>query len=159
VKAAITLIVNAESHELEVAPNETLVEVLRERLRLTGTKEGCGQGDCGTCIVLLDGKPVNSFLLLAVDVDGRQVTTIEGLEQDGRLHPLQESYIEKGALQCGFCAPGMIMSGKALLDENPQPSEQEIKRALSGVLCRCGSYKKIIDAVEAAGVKMRGAKS
>ena len=158
-KAAISLIVNTESHELEVEPNETLVEVLRERLRLTGTKEGCGHGDCGSCIVLLNGKPVNSCLVLAVDADGCQVTTIEGLEVDGQLHPLQESYIEKGALQCGFCAPGMIMSGKALLDENPQPTAQEIKHALAGVLCRCGSYKKIIDAVEAAGAKLRGAKS
>ncbi len=154
----ITLLVNGETHELEVAPHQTLVEVLRERLRLTGTKEGCGLGDCGSCIVLLAGKPVNSCLVLAVDADGREVTTIEGLESAGKLHPLQESYIEKGALQCGFCAPGMIMSGKALLDENPQPTEREIKQALSGVLCRCGSYKKIIDAVEAAGAKMRGAK-
>jgi carbon-monoxide dehydrogenase small subunit len=158
VKAPITLMVNGEPHELEVAPHETLVEVLRERLQLTGTKEGCGMGDCGTCIVLLDGEPVNSCLVLAVDADGRKVTTIEGLESDGTLHPLQESYLEKGALQCGFCAPGMIMSGKALLDANPEPSKDEIKRALSGVLCRCGSYKKIIDAVEAAGEKIRGAK-
>jgi len=159
VKVAITLIVNGERHQLEVAPHETLVEVLRERLRLTGTKEGCGLGDCGTCIVLLDGQPVNSCLVLAVEAGGREVATIEGLESDGRLHPLQEAYLEKGALQCGFCTSGMIMSGKALLDANPQPGREEIKRALAGVLCRCGSYKKIVDAVEAAGEKMRGAKA
>jgi carbon-monoxide dehydrogenase small subunit len=155
----ISLLVNGERHELEVAPNETLVEVLRERLHLTGTKEGCGSGDCGTCIVLLDGQPANSCLVLAVDVAGRAVTTIEGLETDGELHPMQEAYLEKGALQCGFCAPGMILSGKALLDANPDPGKEEIKRALAGVLCRCGSYKKIVDAVEAAGAKMRGAKA
>ena len=157
-KMPISLMVNGEPHELEVAPNETLVEVLRERLRLTGTKEACGAGDCGSCIVLLDDAPVNSCLVLAVDANGRRIATIEGLESDGRLHPLQESYLETGALQCGFCTSGMIMSGKALLDQNSQPSQEEIKRALTGVLCRCGSYKKIIDAVEAAGEKMRGAK-
>lgn len=155
-KVPVNLLVNGESCQLEVAPHETLVEVLRERLHLTGTKEGCGLGDCGSCIVLLDGIPVNSCLVLAVDAHGRQVATIEGLGDAGRLHPLQEAYLEKGAVQCGFCTPGMIMSGKALLDEHPAAGEEEIKRALSGVLCRCGAYKKIVEAVKAAGEKMRG---
>jgi aerobic carbon-monoxide dehydrogenase small subunit len=127
------------------------LEVLRDHLHLTGTKEGCGVGDCGTCIVLLDGQPVNSCLMLAVDASRRQVTTIEGLEENGRIHPLQEKFLEKGAVQCGFCSPAMILSAKSLLDKNPAPTEGEIKEALSGVLCRCGSYKKIIEAVRAAG--------
>jgi carbon-monoxide dehydrogenase small subunit len=156
VKVPVKLLVNGELYQLDVAPNETLVELLRERLHLTGTKEGCGVGDCGTCIVLLEGVPVNSCLVLAIDANGRQVATIEGLGDEGRLHPLQESYLEKGAVQCGFCTSGMIMSGKALLDENPDAGEEEIKRALSGVLCRCGSYKKIVAAVKAAGEKMQG---
>ena len=157
-KVPIKLLVNGEPHQLEVAPNETLVELLRERLHLTGTKEGCGVGDCGTCIVLLEGIPVNSCLVLAVDANGRHVATIEGLGDERKLHPLQESYLEKGAVQCGFCIPGMIMSGKALLDQNPAAGEDEIRRALSGVLCRCGAYKKIVEAVKAAGEKMQGAR-
>jgi len=152
----IGLTVNGELHELEVEPRETLVEVLRERLHLTGTKEGCGLGDCGTCIVLLDGSPVNSCLMLAADAPGREILTIEGLAEKGELHPLQESFLEKGAVQCGFCTPAMILSARALLDRNPAPEEGEIKKALSGVLCRCGSYKKIVEAVQAAGKKMGG---
>lgn len=153
---SIDLMVNGESCRLEVEPQETLVEVLREKLRLTGTKEGCGIGDCGTCIVLMDGAPVNSCLVLAVDAQGHRVETIESLGDEKWLHPLQESFLEKGAVQCGFCSPAMIMSAKALLDENPGAGKDEIKRALSGVLCRCGSYKKIIEAVQAAGEKMEG---
>jgi carbon-monoxide dehydrogenase small subunit len=133
-----------------VEPQLTLLEVLRGSLHLTGTKEGCGTGDCGTCIVLLGGVPVNSCLVLAVDAHGREITTIEGLSRDGVLHPLQRSFIEKGAVQCGFCSPAMILSAKALLDRNSNPSEDEIKRALSGVLCRCGSYQKIVESVRAA---------
>lgn len=155
-KIPVCFVVNGERHELEVSPQETLVELLRERLFLTGTKEGCGVGDCGTCIVLLDGVPVNSCLVLAADLQGRQVTTIEGLEEEGKLHPLQESFLEKGAVQCGFCTPAMILSAKALLDQNPAAGEGEIKKALSGGLCRCGSYKKIVEAVQAAGEKMGG---
>lgn len=155
-KVPIDFVVNGERYELEVEPRETLVELLRERLHLTGTKEGCGIGDCGTCIVLIEGVPVNSCLVLAVDVNGRQVSTIEGLAGEGGLHPLQESFLEKGAMQCGFCTPAMVMSGKALLDRDPGAGEGEIKRALSGVLCRCGSYKKIVEAVKAAGEKMGG---
>lgn len=145
----IQLEVNDERYQVEVDPRVTLVELLRERLYLTGTKEGCGEGDCGTCIVLVNGIPVNSCLMLAVDAHGCRVTTIEGLASDGKLHPLQKSFIENGAIQCGFCTPAMILSAKALLDQNPRPSEEEIKQALSGVLCRCGSYQKIVEAVRA----------
>lgn len=146
---SIQLEVNDESYQVDVEPGTTLVELLRERLHLTGTKEGCGEGDCGTCIVLVNGAPVNSCLMLAVDAQGCRVTTIEGLATDGKLHPLQQSFIENGAIQCGFCTPAMILSAKALLDHNPRPSEEEIKQALSGILCRCGSYQKIVEAVRA----------
>ena len=155
-KIRIGLVVNGERHELVAEPQETLVELLRERLHLTGTKEGCGQGDCGSCIVLVNGSPVNSCLMLAVDANGREVMTVEGLAGEGKLHPVQESFLEKGAVQCGFCTPAMILSAKALLDRNPAAGEEEIKKALSGVLCRCGSYKKIVEAVQAAGEKMGG---
>ena len=152
-KASIEITVNGELYQEEVEPRTTLLELLRQRLYLTGTKEGCGLGDCGTCIVLFDGKPVNSCLMLAVDADGREVTTIEGLAKEGKLDPLQQSFIDKGAVQCGFCTPGMILSAKALLNQNPAPGETEIKQALSGVLCRCGAYQKIIEAVQAAKAK------
>ena len=152
-KTIIELTVNDELRQVEVEPQTTLLEMIREGLHLTGTKEGCGMGDCGTCVVLMDGKPVNSCLILAVDARGRRITTIEGLQKDGKLHPLQQSFIDEGAVQCGFCSPAMILSGVALLEENPHPDEDAIKRALSGVLCRCGSYKKIIAAVKAASPK------
>jgi carbon-monoxide dehydrogenase small subunit len=148
-KVAIELRINSEKHQVEVEPWTTLLDLLRETLHLTGTKEGCGLGDCGTCIVLLNGMPVNSCLMLAVDAHGHQVTTIEGLATNGKLHPLQMSFIEKGTMQCGYCTPAMILSAKALLDKNPKASVEEIKQALSGVLCRCGSYKKIAEAVRA----------
>jgi aerobic carbon-monoxide dehydrogenase small subunit len=153
-KTPIELTVNEESRQVEVEPQTTLLEMLREGLHLTGTKEGCGLGDCGTCIVLLDGKPVNACLILAADTRGHRVTTIEGLAQEGKLHPLQQSFIAEGAVQCGFCSPAMILSAKALLDENTRPTEDEIKKALSGVLCRCGSYKKIVMAVKTAAATM-----
>jgi aerobic-type carbon monoxide dehydrogenase small subunit (CoxS/CutS family) len=143
----IDVTVNGESHRVEVTPWTTLLELLRETLHLTGTKEGCGLGECGTCIVLVDGNPVNSCLMLAADANGQQITTIEGLAEGEALHPLQVSFMEKGAVQCGFCSPAMILSAKALLDKKPGASEGEIKEALSGVLCRCGSYRKIIEAV------------
>jgi carbon-monoxide dehydrogenase small subunit len=152
-KTTMELIVNNEVWPVEVEPQSTLLEILRESLHLTGTKEGCGMGDCGTCIVLVDDKPVNSCLMLAIDARGRRVTTIEGLQKGEELHPIQQSFIDEGAVQCGFCSPAMILSAKVLLDENPRPNEDEIKRALSGVLCRCGSYKKIIAAVKAASSK------
>lgn len=154
----LDLVVNGESCSLEVDPWETLVEVLRERMNLMGTKEGCGQGDCGVCIVLVDGRPVNSCLMLAVNAGGREVETIEGLAKGGVLHPLQRAFLEKGAMQCGFCASGMILSAKALLDQDSKMGEEEIRRGLSGVLCRCGSYKKIVEAVKMAGEEMGGRK-
>ena len=152
--SVISFVVNGERQELSVEPHETLVEVLRERLHLTGTKEGCGVGDCGTCMVLLDGKAVNSCLVLGVDVQGCQVITIEGLAEGKALHPLQQSFLDASAVQCGFCSPAMIISAKSLLDHNPAPVDSEIQRALSGVLCRCGSYKKIVEAVKMAGERM-----
>ncbi|HUL21783.1 MAG TPA: (2Fe-2S)-binding protein [Thermodesulfobacteriota bacterium] len=146
-KIRIDLTVNGEHHQREVDPQTTLVEFLRESLRLTGTKEGCGTGDCGACTVLVDGNPVNSCLMLVADAHGCRVTTIEGLAEEGVLHPLQQSFIDQGAVQCGFCSPAMILSAKALLDRNRNPGEDDIKKALSGVLCRCGSYKKIVESV------------
>ena len=154
-KVSIDIHVNGERYQEEVEPRTTLLEFLRQTLHLTGTKEGCGLGDCGTCIVLLDEKPVNSCLVLAVDANGRQVTTIEGLAEDGKLHPVQQSFIDNGAVQCGFCTPAMILTTKALLDKNPDPVEGEIKQALGGILCRCGSYQKIMNSVQAVGKEER----
>ena len=132
-KALIDLTVNGEAYQLEVEPQTTLLELLRNQLHLTGTKEGCGLGDCGACIVLVEGKPVNSCLMLAMDANGGKVITIEGLEKDGQLHPLQQSFLEKGAVQCGFCTPAMILSAKSLLDKNPGAGEMEI--SLANVRC------------------------
>jgi carbon-monoxide dehydrogenase small subunit len=146
-KLAVTLKINGESYELLVEPKKTLLDVLREDLGLTGTKKGCDQGDCGACTVLLDGKAVNSCLVLAVEVAGQEITTVEGLAQGDRLHPLQESFIRHGAMQCGYCTPGMLLSAKALLDKNPHPSRREVKEAIAGNLCRCTGYVKIIDAI------------
>ena len=143
----IELVVNDETCDLEVEPRETLLEVLRERLLLTGTKEGCGTGDCGACTVLIDGKPVTSCLTLAVSVEGRQIVTIEGISGNGELHPLQRAFVEHGAIQCGFCTPGTVLSAKALLDRNPNPTEAEVRRAIQGNLCRCTGYKKIVEAI------------
>ena len=149
----IELKINGKSYSLSMPPQRTLLEVLREDLGLTGTKEGCSEGECGVCTVLLDGVPVRSCLLLAVDVRGRKITTIEGLVREGELHPIQKSFIEHGAIQCGFCTPGMILSAKALLDEKPSPTEEEIRIALSGNLCRCTGYQKIFKAVQAAALR------
>ena len=146
----IRLRVNGEEHDVVVSPNKTLVEVLRDRLELTGTKMGCGEGACGTCTVLLDGKPVRSCLTLAVEVQGKEIVTIEGLAEGAKLHPVQVAFMEHGAIQCGFCSPGMILTGKALLDENPHPTEEEVRRAISGVVCRCTGYAKIVEAIMAA---------
>ena len=147
-KSLIHMTINDKEYELAVQPNQTLVDVLRYELRLTGTKKGCGTGDCGSCTVIMDGKPVNSCLVLAVQANGRKITTIEGLESEEGLHPVQKAFMEKGAIQCGFCSPGMLLSSKNLLDKNPKPSEEEIRRALSGNLCRCTGYQKIVDAVK-----------
>lgn len=150
----ITLHVNGDQYRLEVPVNRTLLAALREDLGLQGTKEGCGSGDCGACTVLLDGKPVNSCLVLAVAADGCQVTTVEGLGSDERLHPLQEAFIQEGAVQCGFCTPGMLLTAKGLLDENPMPNEAEIRKALAGNLCRCTGYVRIVKAVQKAAAAM-----
>jgi len=149
-KHQIHLIVNGELYDLLVRPNRTLADLIRNDIGLTGTKKGCDQGDCGACTVLANGKVVNSCLVLAVEMDGASVITIEGLQQGHDLHPVQEAFVEKGAIQCGFCTPGMIMTTKALLDENPCPSQADIKHYLEGNLCRCTGYVKIIDAVNKA---------
>jgi len=152
----VKLTVNNTLYELSVKPWETLLDVLREHLGLTGTKEGCGLGECGACTVIMDGKIVNSCLVLAVEANGKQIITIEGLANDDQLHPIQEAFIEHGGLQCGFCTPGMIMSTKALLDENPNPSEEEIKRGIAGNFCRCTGYSKIIESIKVAAKNMHG---
>jgi len=143
----VTLQVNGESYELFIEAKKTLLEVLREDLGLTGTKEVCDLGTCGACTVLLNNKPVLSCLILAVACKGKEIITIEGLRQGETLHPLQNSFIQHGAIQCGMCTPGMILSAKALLDENPHPTEIEVRRAISGNLCRCTGYVKIVDAI------------
>lgn len=147
-KRIVRLTVNNELFEVAINLNRTLLEVLREELSLTGTKESCGQGACGSCTVLLDGLPVRSCLLLAVETEGREITTIEGLSQGEKLHPVQEAFIEHHAIQCGFCSPGMILTATALLEDNPKPTEDEIRHALSGNICRCTGYAKIIGAVK-----------
>ena len=149
----VTLTVNGIRHDLEVAPNATLLELLRASLQLTGAKEGCGVGECGTCLVLVDGEPVTSCIVLAVDADGRVVETIEGLAHDGDLDPLQAAFVEHGAVQCGYCTPAMVMAAAALLRRSPQPDPVETAEALAGVLCRCGSYPKVLEAVRAAAAK------
>lgn len=146
-KQLIELKVNGEIYEMAIDPHRTLLEVLRENLGLTGTKEACGMGDCGACTVLMDGKPVLSCLTLAMDAQAKDILTIEGLAREGELHPVQKAFVEHGAIQCGFCTPGMIMSAKALLDKNPRPTQEEIKKAISGNLCRCTGYIKIIEAI------------
>jgi carbon-monoxide dehydrogenase small subunit len=146
----LRFVLNGKSVRAFVKPNLTLLDLLRHDFKLTGTKKGCDRGDCGTCTVLLDEKPVNSCLILAPKVNGRKVTTIEGLGEPSRLDPLQESFVNFKAVQCGFCSPGMLLSAKALLNENPHPSREEVKRAISGNLCRCTGYTQIIDAIMAA---------
>lgn len=148
-KHQIQLWINGESYDLLVEPRHTLLKVLREELGFTGTKKGCETGDCGACTVLLNGRPVNACLVLAVEANGMEITTIEGLANGNELHPLQEAFIEYGAVQCGFCTPGMILVAKALLDEKSDPSEADVKRAISGNLCRCTGYVKIVKAIMA----------
>jgi len=149
-KKLITLTINKRSYELAVAPNKTLAQVLREELNLPGTKIGCGIGDCGACTVILDGRTVNSCLVLAVQANGSEITTIEGVAEGQNLHPVQQAFVDHGAIQCGFCTPGMVLSAKNLLDRNPRPTESQIREALSGNLCRCTGYQKIVEAVRAA---------
>lgn len=152
-KHSISFIINGEKVHLEVEPHKTLLNMLREDLNLTGAKEGCGAGECGACTVIVDGKAVNSCLMLAVEADGKEILTVEGLAKNGVLDALQESFINNAALQCGYCTPGMIMSAKALLMRNPKPSEEEIKEAIAGNLCRCTGYKAIVDAIKEAAAK------
>jgi aerobic carbon-monoxide dehydrogenase small subunit len=151
---SIVMEVNGVSRRIRVKTSALLLDVLREELGMKGTKRGCDQGQCGACTVLLDGRPVLSCLLLAVQADGKKITTIEGVAGDGRLHPLQEAFVSEGAAQCGFCTPGMILSAKALLAQNRDPAEDEIRRAVSGNLCRCTGYAKIIRAVQKAARRM-----
>jgi len=146
-KTAITLKVNNETYDVVSYPNRTLLEVLRDDLHLTGTKESCGQGVCGSCTVLIDGQPMRSCLTLAVAAQGKAIITIEGLAEGEKLHPVQEAFVEHHAIQCGFCSPGMILTAYALLKENPNPTEEEIRRAISGNICRCTGYAKIVEAV------------
>ncbi len=151
----IALTVNGRVHEVEVEPRERLLDVIRYKLGYTGTKECCGTGDCGACTVLLDGKPVNSCLVLAVSANGRSIVTVEGIAKDGELHPVQRAFAEYGAVQCGFCTPGFIVNSYALLNENPDPDIETIRYWLAGNLCRCTGYQKIIKAVLAAAERMR----
>jgi aerobic carbon-monoxide dehydrogenase small subunit len=148
-KIDVNFTVNGRYVTVPVYPHETLLRVLREKLCLTSVKEGCGVGECGACTVILDGKAVNSCLVLAPSVEGKTVETTEGLAKDGKLHPLQQAFIDHFALQCGFCTPGFLMTAKALLDKNPHPTREEIKLAISGNLCRCTGYHQIVDAIEA----------
>jgi carbon-monoxide dehydrogenase small subunit len=154
-KRIIQLTVNNEDYDLLVTPNRTLLEVLRDDLGLTGAKAGCAEGACGACTVLADGQPVYSCLTLAVEVQDKAITTIEGLADDGKLHPIQQAFVDHAAIQCGFCSPGMILVAKALLDENPQPSQQEAREAISGNVCRCTGYAKIVEAVLIAAERIR----
>ncbi len=146
-KQAIELNINGDNHDVLVSPNNTLLEVLRDKLGLMGTKRGCDLGACGACTVLINGEAYLSCVMLAVDASGKEIMTIEGLAEGGDLHPLQSAFVEKGGLQCGFCTPGMILTAKAILDEEEQPTEDVIKRKMAGNLCRCTGYKKIVEAV------------
>jgi len=152
----IKVMVNGRDYELDVKPWSTLLDMLREDLGLTGTKEGCGQGECGACTVLMDGKAVNACLLLACEADNKQITTIEGLADGEKLHPIQQAFVDIGGLQCGFCTPGMILSTKALLDGNQDPTDEEIRKGLEGNFCRCTGYTKIVESVKAAIQRMKG---
>ncbi len=154
----VTLKVNGVSYRLNIEPWRTLVEVLRDTLGLTGTKKSCNEGECGACTVLMDGKPAASCLVLAMDAQGKEIVTIEGVSEGEKLHPLQEAFLKHGAIQCGFCTPGMVMSAKALLDEHPHPTSTEVRKAISGNLCRCTGYQQIVDSVLAAS-KAMGEKS
>ena len=151
-KQKVSFTLNGELVSVEIETHLTLLQLLRDKLELTGTKEGCGMGECGACTVILNGKTVNSCIFPAVEVDGKNVITIEGLtDAQGTLHPIQKAFIEYGAVQCGFCTPGMVLSAKALLDENPKPTEEEIRSGVAGNLCRCTGYLQIIQAIKAAG--------
>jgi len=147
-RKSLHLKVNGEKYQVEVEPQEILLDVIRDKLNLTGTKRGCDTGDCGACTIIMEGKAVNSCLVLALEANGKEIVTIEGLAKEGQLHPLQEAFVQHGAVQCGYCTPGMIMSAKALLDENRNPTEEEIRKAIAGNLCRCTGYAKIVQAIQ-----------
>ena len=149
-KIRLQLTVNETMVEVETSPNRRLLDILRDDLDLTGTKEGCGIGECGACTVLMDGKAVNACLVIAPQAEGKEILTVEGLARDGKLHPLQQAFLENFAFQCGFCTPGMLLAAKALLDRNSNPSRDQIREGLAGVLCRCTGYIQIFEAVEAA---------
>jgi len=154
-KQILNFILNGEPVQVEIEPHLTLLQLLRDELELTGTKEGCSMGECGACTVLLEGKTINSCIFPALEVEGKEVTTIEGVaDVKGGLHPIQKAFIEHGAIQCGFCTPGMVLSAKALLDENPLPSEEEIRNGIAGNLCRCTGYLQIVQAIKAASGQM-----
>jgi carbon-monoxide dehydrogenase small subunit len=155
-KKRIRFTINNQVQELSVDPWRTLLEVIREDLQLTGTKEGCGEGECGSCTVIMDGKTVNSCLIPAVEADKKEIITIEGLADGDDLHPIQEAFVEKSGMQCGFCTSGMIMSAKALLDSNPSPNEKEIREGIAGNFCRCTGYTKIIESISAAAGSING---
>ena len=157
-KTLVTLRVNGEVHEVAVPVHKTLLEVLREDLNLTGTKHGCELGECGTCTVLIDGEPWLSCLVLPIEIQGREITTVEGIAHNGTPHPLQAAFADLGAAQCGYCTPGILLAAKSLLDEQPEPTREEIKEALSGNLCRCTGYVKIFEAVELAARRMQSGK-
>jgi aerobic-type carbon monoxide dehydrogenase small subunit (CoxS/CutS family) len=156
VKTLITCTVNGEEHTVLADSRDTLLELLRERIGLTGTKEGCGNGNCGTCTVLVDGAPVNACLMLAQEAPGRDILTIEGLSRGERLHPIQQALVEHGGTQCGFCTPGIVLSAKALLDDDPNPTPQAIRHAIAGNICRCTGYDKIVEAIAAVAAQARG---
>ena len=155
-KTLLRLRVNGEDYDVAAAPHKTLLEVLREEMGLTGTKHGCELGECGTCTVLVDGEPVLSCLALPVELEGRAITTVEGMAPPGRLHPLQQAFAELGAAQCGYCTPGILLTADALLARNPRPTRDEVRHALAGNLCRCTGYTKILDAVELAALRAGG---
>ena len=157
-KKTIHFTLNGRPHELSVQPWKTLLQLIREDLKLTGTKEGCGHGECGSCTVLMEGKTVNSCLVPALEADNKEIITIEGLSEGETLHPIQEAFVSHSGMQCGFCTPGMIMSAKALLDSNPDPSEEEIREGIAGNFCRCTGYTKIIESISAAAGAMKGEK-
>jgi carbon-monoxide dehydrogenase small subunit len=157
-KQEMTFIVNGDQYSVQVDIRRTLLEVLRETLGLTGTKEMCNKGDCGGCTVIMDGKPILSCLTLAVEAQGRQIVTIEGLADGFKLHPIQQAFVDKGAIQCGYCTPGFIMSAKALLDKNPRPTEEQIKEGIANNICRCTGYVQIVEAIQAAAKVMGGTK-
>ncbi|ABW17938.1 (2Fe-2S)-binding protein [Alkaliphilus oremlandii] len=146
----IILNVNGVNHRIDIHEEDRLIDVLREKLYLTGTKEGCGEGECGACTVIIDGETVNACMILAFQGEGRKIITIEGLNRNDGLHPIQQAFLEEGAVQCGFCIPGMVLSAKVVLDKNPSPSRGEIRESISGNLCRCTGYNKIVDAIERA---------